>query len=122
MSTFETVREIALALPGMEDAISYGTPGLKVQGRFFARLREEDVLALRMGFAEREALMDSDPEAFFLTEHYVNYPAVLVRLSRVRKRALAKVLRTAWEVVAAEKPVKAGRARPRRRRPSTRKR
>ncbi len=39
--TFETVREVALALPEIEEGTSYGTPAFKVRRRFLCRLREE---------------------------------------------------------------------------------
>jgi hypothetical protein len=36
--TLETVRRLALAFPGVEEGLSYGTPGFRVRGRFLARL------------------------------------------------------------------------------------
>jgi hypothetical protein len=99
--TFETARRIALALPGVEDAISYGTPSLKVRGRFMARIKEDgETLALRVDFAVREALMQEQPEVFYVTDHYLNYPAVLVRLPKVSRAKLRQVLEHAHRVVA----------------------
>jgi len=99
--TYDTVRKLALALPGMEEGVSYGTPSLKVRGKFMARLREDgETLALRIGFLEREALMASDPETFFITDHYLNYPSVLVRLGKVRLSVLREVLTESWRAVA----------------------
>ena len=99
--TFKTVRKIALALPGVEEGTSYGTPAFRVRGKFLARLREDgESLALRIGFDEREALMKIDPETFFITDHYLGYPAILVRLVRVRPDELRMVLEQAWRRVA----------------------
>lgn len=39
--TFEDVRRIALALPGVEDGVSYGAPALKVNGNLLIRLRDD---------------------------------------------------------------------------------
>ena len=39
-SSLATVRRFALALPGVEEGHSYGTPGFRVRGKFLARLRE----------------------------------------------------------------------------------
>ena len=62
-----------------------------------ARLREDgETIALRMDFFEREELIHSDPEAFFVTDHYLKYPAVVVRLSEVRRDVLRRVLKEAW--------------------------
>lgn len=95
--TYETVCKIALALPGVEESTSYGTPSLKVAGKFLCRLKEDgDTLALRIGFERRSILMEQDPETFFVTDHYLNWPAVLVRLSRIRAAKLAGVLKDGW--------------------------
>jgi len=40
--TYETVRQIALTLPGAEEGTSYGTPACKVKGKLFARLHQDD--------------------------------------------------------------------------------
>ena len=94
--TFETVRQIALALPGVEEGKSYGSPAFRVGGKFLARLREDDEIAIRVEYAAREVLMGADPETFYITEHYRCYPAMLVRLSRVDPDDLRKLLEEAW--------------------------
>jgi hypothetical protein len=99
--TYDTIRQLGLALPGMEDGTSYGTPALKVCGRFVCRLREDgETLALRIGFWEREELMTSDPETFFITPHYQNYPAVVVRLHKARRALMGKLLLQTWRELA----------------------
>jgi hypothetical protein len=99
--TFATVRRIALALPGVEEGVSFRTPAFKVGGKLVARLREDDdELVVRTRVREREAWLEKDPEAFFVTDHYLRYPAMLVRLSRVRKADLECLLRGAWEMTA----------------------
>jgi hypothetical protein len=101
--TYETVSELALALPGVEAGFSWGTPGLKVKGRFLARLKEDgESLVLRIGFLEREQWMAKDSEVFYITDHYLNYPALLIRLPKVRKDVLRRLLREAWAEVAPE--------------------
>ena len=95
--TYDTVRELALALPGVEEGTSYGTPALRVGGKLLARLREDgDSLVVKTDFDEREMLMQADPAAFFITEHYRNYPAVLVRLSSIGRAELGDLLERAW--------------------------
>jgi hypothetical protein len=104
--TYETVRRLALLLPGVEEGTSYGTPALKVRGKFMARLREDgETLALRLDFDEREMLMQADPEAFFLTDHYRNYPAILVRLAAVAPDLLREVLEQSWRRLAPKRLV-----------------
>jgi len=107
---YETARRLALALPEVEEGLCYGTPGLRVAGKFLARLKEDgDTLALRMGFEERAALLEAKPSVYYLTDHYLNYPAILVRLSRIREKELAFILEQAWLCRAPKKLVAARR-------------
>ena len=43
--------------------------------------------------------MELDPRVFFFTEHYRNYPAVLVRLADVPRVLLGDVVTEAWRHV-----------------------
>lgn len=95
--TYETVRQLARALPGVEEGTSYGTPAFRVRGKLLVRLRDDgDSLVVKTDFDEREMLMRADPATFFITEHYRNYPAVLVRLSSVGRDELQALLEEAW--------------------------
>jgi hypothetical protein len=114
--TFEIARRMALALDRAEEGKSYGTPGFKVGGVLFARLHQNlDALVVRMDFEQRAALMEADPETYFITDHYLNYEWVLVRLDRADPEALGDLLRGAWQAAAADKTKKkrtAARRRP----------
>jgi hypothetical protein len=95
--TYETVRRIALAFPHVEEGTSYRTPALKVKGKLFVRLREDpDSLVIKMPFDQREELMAADPETYYITDHYRDYPWMLVRLSKVRADALPELLQIAY--------------------------
>jgi hypothetical protein len=95
--TYETVRRIALAFPDVEDGLSYGTPALKVKGKLFVRLRPDlDSVVLKMPFERRDELMAAEPESYYITEHYLRYPWVLVRLANARAEALPELLQTAY--------------------------
>lgn len=94
--TYDTVREIALALPNVEEGRSYATPALKVKGKLFVRLKEDgESIAIKTSFEEREELMAADPETYFITDHYLKYDWVLVNLNRVSRDALNDLLRGA---------------------------
>ena len=100
--TYEDVRKIGLALPRVEDSTSYGTPALKVKGKLMARLKEDgETLVVIIGFEERQKMLEADPRVFFITDHYLNYPSVLVRLPLVRRDVLRGLLKGAWERAAA---------------------
>jgi hypothetical protein len=107
--TFDTVRNIGLELPDVEESTTYGSPSLKVRGKLLTCLAihksaEPGSLAVRIDFEQREELMAADPDTYYLTDHYLNYPVVLVRLSRIHLDALRELLGMAWRFVTA-KPV-----------------
>ena len=96
--TYDDVRKIALELPGVEEATSYGTAALKVKGKLFVRLKEDgETIVLRSDDVERSYLMHAHPKIFFITDHYRDYPWVLVRLKSVRKTMLEELIEGAWE-------------------------
>jgi hypothetical protein len=100
-SHWQTVLELARRLPEVEEGTSYATPALRVRGRFFARLREDgETLVVKMNLFERQYLVDADPEVFFITDHYRDYPSVLVRLPAVQPAQLAERLEDAWRIAA----------------------
>lgn len=104
---YRRVCQVALKLPGVEESTSYGTPALKVKGRLICRLRTEaeGALALRCDFVDRQVLLQADPRVFFVTDHYLNYPMVLVHLDKVRRSALPDLLQRAWRMAAPPKLV-----------------
>jgi hypothetical protein len=105
--TFEHVRTAARALPGVEDGTSYGTPALKVCGKLLARIHQSiDCFVLRADFLDRQIMLQSAPSVFFITEHYRDYPWVLVRFSAVRARELPDLIERAWRLVAPKMLVK----------------
>jgi hypothetical protein len=114
--TFDTVREIALTLPGVEAGTSWGAIAVKVGGQMFAcaatnKSAEPDTLVVRMDFDQRDELIAADPDTYYLKEHYVGYACVLVRLARVHPDALRDLLSMGWKYVSA----RTRRGRPRRR-------
>jgi len=105
--TFETIRQIARTLDKAEETTSYGTPAFKVRGNLFVRLHQDgESLVVRTSLEEREELMAADSDTYYITDHYLNYEWVLVRMSRVHPDALRDLLRGAWRSAASEKPRK----------------
>ena len=99
--TFAKLRKMALALPEVEEGTSYGTPAFRVGGKLIARLREDDdSLVVMTDFDTRATLMGADPDVFYITDHYRDYPSVLVRLSMVQAAILRDLLLDAWKLKA----------------------
>jgi hypothetical protein len=95
--TWQRVCKLARRLPGVVEGTSYGTPALHVGKRFLARLKEDgETMAIKIDFADREVLLELDPETFYLTDHYRPYPAILVRLKHIPVGLLEQVLEQAW--------------------------
>ncbi len=65
---------------------------------------EPDSVAVRIDFARRAELMAAAPDVYYLTDHYVNYPVVLVRLSRIHSDGLRDLLGVAWRFVSTKPP------------------
>jgi len=106
---FDTVRKIALALPGVEETTAYGSPALKVRGKLMAcmainRSAEPGSLMVRVDFDDRAELLAADPDVYYLTDHYGPYNAVLVRLSRVNPNVLRDLLGMAHKFVTRNAP------------------
>lgn len=103
-ATFDTVRRLAGALPGAEEGTSYGTPAFRVAGKLFARLREDgESLLVRVDFDERKMLMAAAPEIYFITDHYRDWPSVLVRLAAIDADELRDVLTRSWRRMASKR-------------------
>jgi hypothetical protein len=101
---FESVRRIALALDNVEEGTSYGTPAFKVGGALFVRMHQDrESLVVRTDFEQREELMAADPETYYITDHYLNYEWILIRLSRVHPDALRDLIRMAWRLASVSK-------------------
>ena len=103
--TFDDVRKIALAWPEVEDGTSYGTPALKVRKKLLARLKEDGDSLVMPGVPqdEREMLVESQPKVFYFTDHYRDYPMVLIRLSKAKRATVEPLLRRHWRTLASKK-------------------
>jgi hypothetical protein len=106
--TLNDFRALALALPGVEEGPCYGTLGFRVKGKLLARAWDDgETLVLRVDLLEREALLQNDPDTFFLTDHYRPHAWVLVRLPCVDPKELAELLEDAWRSCAPKRLLEA---------------
>jgi hypothetical protein len=111
--TFDEIGAFCLALPGVEAGTHYGTPAFKVAGKAFCRLREdgETLVLFDTPLDEREVMCEAEPEVYFFTDHYRNWPAVLVRLPVATPDHVRGYLERSWRKRAPKKLLKdAGRA------------
>jgi hypothetical protein len=111
---FTRVEAIGRTLPDVEVTTTWGKPALKVHGRMFVcitshKSAEPDTLAVMMDFADRDALIEDDPDTYYLKDHYVGYPCVLVRLAKVHPDALRDLVTSAHRYVSAKRTRKSAR-------------
>jgi hypothetical protein len=110
--SFTEVSKLGRALSGVTESTSYGTLALKVDGKLLARLKDDgETLVLRMDFVNRDLLLRAEPDLFFLTDHYLNYPSILLRLTRVTPARVAELLEDAWRLVAPRRRLETTKAR-----------
>lgn len=102
MPTWKDAAAIARSLPGAEVATWYGTAGLKVDGKGFARLRTEAEggLVLLCSLDEKERLLESGEPAYYTTPHYDGFGSIIVNLARVDPEALRELIVQAWRLKA----------------------
>ncbi len=122
--SFDDVRALALALPGVTESSLHGAPSLKLAGRLLAcpalhQSAEVGSVMVRIGLEQRAALLAADPAVYYVTEHYLKHPAVLVRLERLKRAALKKLLGLAWHFASSASKA-GGRIEPSRLQPNQR--
>ena len=106
---FDTVKNIGLALPDVEESTAYGFPALKVRGKLLAcvpanRSAEPGSLAVKVDVDDRAELLAQAPDVYYVTDHYVSYEWVLVRLSEVNPDVLQDLIGMAHKFVTRKAP------------------
>lgn len=128
MASIEDVRTIAVALPGVVEAVSghTGAAAWRLKSGQIAWLRGPSatdlrqlaelgrewpsgvVLAVRVADVdEKEALLAAEPESMFTIPHFDGYPGLLVRLDAVDRDRLEEIITDAW---LARAPARAAKA------------
>ena len=99
------LRKVALSFPEAHEKPSYGRPSYFIAKKFFTRLRDEDasIVWIVDSIDERDNLIELDPKTYFITEHYRDYPAVLVRTARINETMLRKMLDRRFRKIAPKK-------------------
>lgn len=112
VASWDDVRRIALSLPETSERLSRGLASWRVRDKAFAwerPLRPADFRALGddapsgpiLGarvehLVAKDALLADEPDVFFTTPHFDEYPAILVRLERIPADDLEEVIVEAW--------------------------
>jgi hypothetical protein len=106
--TFDDIRKITLTWPEVEDGTSYSTPALKVRKKMLVRLKEDRDSLVMPGVPpdERDMLVASRPTVFYFTDHYKDYPMVLILLSNATHATVEPLLRRHWRALTSKATVR----------------
>jgi hypothetical protein len=101
---FDVVRDIGLSLLDVTHTVSPRGQALKVKGKLMVchavhKSAEPGSIMVRVSADERSRLMSSDPETYYVTDHYRSSAAVLVRLRSVSPTELRRLLSISWQYV-----------------------
>ncbi len=105
---FDDVRQIASAFPGVEEHLIFHTPTLKVGKRYLAGIPKIDHEGLCIKVPdrrEREYLLTTQPEIYYLTDHYANFDCLLVKLSLADPAEIRDLFEQAWRAYAPKRVV-----------------
>jgi hypothetical protein len=106
--TLETVRQLALALPDVQEAVSNGSPVFRVKGKLMARLDQNgESLLIKIDYLKRDILTHAEPTTFYVTDFYRCYPMMFVRLSAIDRQMLSDLLEQAWRLTAPKRLLQA---------------
>jgi hypothetical protein len=99
-SKLDLVRELALAIPGVEESTIHGAPSWKFRGKLLAcpaihKSAEPDSLLVKIAPDDRTERLTLKPGTYYATDHYTSNSVVLVRLSKIDRRALESLLNRA---------------------------
>ena len=105
MPTFDDVRSIALALPEVEEILTWEVDvTFRVRKKIFVIGGEgADRISVKATIAAQAELLDLDPETFASAPYTGRFGWVTVDLARVDRALLEGLLRDAWRSVAPAK-------------------
>jgi hypothetical protein len=126
MATWIDVARLAMAMPSAIETDKWGMKTWAVKDKSKTHsfawerpLRKNEIAALGAAVPKgailgvrtadlgmKEALLARNPDVYFTTPHFDGYPAILVRLSRIKVSELRDLLVEAWLARAPERLVK----------------
>ncbi len=104
--TFDDVREIALELPDVREGITHGSSSFYLGKKFLGVRGEGDILIMKSAIVDRDLLVQLEPEKYFITDHYVPFDYVLVRIDKVDRDEVRDLFHKAWRRLALKKLIK----------------
>jgi hypothetical protein len=103
--TFADLTALLLTWDHVEPGTSYGTPAFKVRGKLLTRLREDGDSLVIKGVEpdERDMLIEAEPDLYYFTDHYRDWPIILMRLSRADPDTVCAMLMRTYQTLIPKK-------------------
>jgi hypothetical protein len=101
------VRKLARELPDVEQGVIHGAPSWKFKGKLLAcpaihKSAEPDSLLVKVSPEERTRLLATQPEVYYVTDHYQSDSVILVRLPKIDRKSLKALLKKSWQFLGGE--------------------
>ncbi|QFY59395.1 hypothetical protein FZ934_02440 [Rhizobium grahamii] len=83
-------------LPDVEESTSYGNPALKVGGKSFVAVKNNETIVISIPIDDKERLIEMAPDIYYQTDHYVGWPHLPLRAGAISDTELKERLIGAW--------------------------
>lgn len=105
--TFRWMDEVLqeLQLPGLSKSTFMNRPSLRHRGKSIFGSKDGKSLVVYCPLEIKELLLEAEPEIYFQTDHYIGYPAVLMRPEKVDKERLRERIEAAWQMNATKRQI-----------------
>ena len=102
----DTLRKMALALPDATEQETWGQPTFRVRKRIFVMFSDEEREAwVKSTHDEQRALVQMDPETFFVPPYVGSSGWIGVRFRIVDREEMRELVTEAWRLTAPKRAV-----------------
>ena len=94
MLTRTEAHKTALSVPGTTEKLYFRKPSIFFGDDFVAVVHDkhEAVVLQTSSIEMRDVMLQAEPELFYITDHYKNWPGILVRLSALDRKTLKALI------------------------------
>jgi len=104
---FDWMEEIhrELHLPGVSIGTFMNRPSLRHRGKSIFGSKDGASLVVHCPLEVKELLLEVEPDIYFQTDHYIGYPALLIRPENASKNCLRERIVAAWRMNATKRQI-----------------
>lgn len=95
--TFDEFFRLGLEKNDVREAVAWGTPALKRQGRFMVRVKDEgEILVVKLDWESHDRLLVERSDLFYKTDRCGGNPTLLVQLEKLDEPMARELLELSW--------------------------